>query len=522
MLQFIKDRPMLLSAIITSVISVIALYSEMALFVLALVILVFIFYLIYKRSRGEIIFAALLILAVTVSGFLAAGKTKMLESYDDVLIDGEFVIADTPQNYGEYYSAIFETLQSDVLSKGEKIRVTYNSGNFKFSEKIKAKLLISGIEGKVYKNSNYSQRIFLKGYIKEFENTGENDVVLSLIGSVRKHIRNIVFKNYKASEAATVMALVTGDKSYFTDDFYNNVKCAGVAHVMVVSGMHLSIIVSMFLYIINKFLYNRYLKALTIVFVTVSVMAICGFTMSILRAGITYFLMALALILNRENTSENTLGFAVCLIYLANPFAIFSVAFLLSVLSTFSILVVSIPVIEMLKERKIIKNKLLLTVFSSVIISISTLIFTAPVTIYYFGYISCVSVITNLLIANVTSYAMIFCILGFAFPILAVPFYKISELLVSYINAVINFFGTLPFSTVDTPRFTIILPILLIIMAFWVLVACKLRGDMVKLKEMEIKRVVEGGNGEYARDFGTDFKKRNKKGRKKHIHIIRR
>ncbi len=522
MLNFLKDRPMLLSAIVTSVISVVALYSEVALFVLALIILGFIFYLIYKRTRGELIFATLLILAVTVSGYLTAGKAKMFESYDDVIIDGEFVVVDTPQNHGEYYSAVFETLGSDALNKGEKIRVTYNSGNLEFSQKIKATVSLSGIDGKVYKNSNYSQGTFLKGYIKEYEHTGENDTALSVVGSIRKYIRNKVFKNYKSSEASTVMALVAGDKSYFTAEFYDNVKCAGVAHVMVVSGLHLSIIVSMFLYIINKFFYNRYLKALIIVFVTISVMAICGFTMSILRAGITYILMAMALVLNRENTSENTLGLAVCLIYLANPFAIFSLSFQLSVLSTFAILVVSIPVIEFIREHKIIKNKPLLAVVSLAIVSISALIFTAPVTIYSFGYISCVSVITNLLITNVTSYAIIFCILGFIFPFLTVPFFKVSQLLVSYINGVINYFGSLPFATVNTPRFTIIFPILLIIVVFWGLVACKLRYDMVKLKEIEIKRIVEGGNGEYARDFGTDFKKRNKKRTKKHIHIVRR
>ncbi len=522
MLRFLKDRPMLFSPIIVSVISVVALYSEMALFVLALTILGTIFYLIYKRTRGELIFAALLVLAVTVSGYLSAGKAKTFESYNNNLIDGVFVVTGEPQNHGEYYSAVLETIESDSLNKGEKIQVSYNSENLKYSEKIKANISLSGIEGKLYKNNNYSQGIFLKGYIKNLEHKGENDAVLSVVGNIRKYIKNVVFKNYKADEASTIMALVAGDKSYFTEEFYNNVKCAGVAHIMVVSGMHLSIIISMFLYIINKFLYNRYLKALIIVFATISVMAICGFTMSILRAGITYFLMALALVLNRENTSENTLGLAVCLIYLANPFAIFSLSFQLSVLSTFAILVVSIPVIEYLREHKIIKNKILLAVTSSVIVSISALLFTAPITIYNFGYISTVSVITNLLISEITSFAIIFCILGFIFSFLAVPFFKISELIVTYINTVINYFGTLPFATVNTPKFTIIIPILLIIVVLLALVACKLRYDMVKLKEMEIKRSVEGGNGEYARDFGTDFKKRNKKGSKKHIHIIRR
>lgn len=522
MLNFLKARPMLLAAIATSVISVFALHSEVAIFVLSLIILGFIIYLIYKRTRGELIFAAILILAVTVSGYFTVGKATVFEDYNKVSIKGEFVVIETPQNHGEYYSAVLETVDSDILNKGEKIRITYTDENLKFSEKIKATLSLSGIDGKTYKNNNYSQGIFLNGYIESCEHKGVNDTALSVVGSIRKYIKKTVLKNYKADEASTIMALVAGDKSYFTNEFYSDVKSAGVAHVMVVSGMHLSTIVLMFLYIINKFFYNRYLKALIIVFVTIFVMAVCGFTMSVLRAGITYILMALALLLNRENTSENTLGFAVCLIYLANPFAIFSVAFQLSVLSTFAILVVSQPVINFVKEREIIKKKALFLVFSSAVISVSALIFTAPITIYQFGYISCVSIITNLLISTPASFAMIFCVLGFVFPILKAVFFFLSEVIVTYINAVISYFGSLSFATVNVPRFTIIFPILLIIVAFVILVACKVRGDMVKLKEVESKLILEGGNGEYATDFGTDFKKRSKKSAKKYIHSIRR
>ena len=459
MLNFLKERPMLLSAIIASVISVIAMYSEMAVFVLALFGLGVVFYLIYKKVRGELIFSALLILAITVSGYFTSAKASNFENYNKVSCEGLFVVCEKPQNHGEYFSTVLETIESDVLNKGEKIAVTYNNETLNFPQKIKATLSLSGMDGKTYKNSNYSNGVFIKGYIKACENTAENDDVLAAVNGIRKYIKNIVFENYEAGESATVMALLTGDKSYFTNEFYGNVKSAGVAHVMVVSGLHLSIIVSMFLYIINRFFYNRYLKALIMVFATISVMAICGFTMSILRAGITYFLMALALLLNRENTSENTLGLAVCVIYLVNPFAVFSLSFQLSVLSTFAILVVSVPVIRFVNERKIIKNKLLVTAFSSVVISLSSLIFTAPVVIYQFGYISCASVITNLLITGVVSFAIIFCILGFIFPFLAVVFFNLSQLIVSYINSVINYFGSLPFATVDTPRFTIILPI---------------------------------------------------------------
>ena len=152
---------MLLAAIVTSVISVIALYSEVTLFVLALIILGVIFYLIYKRTRGELIFAALLILAVTVSGYLTASKAKAFENYNDFLISGEFVVAEKPQNHGDYYSAVLETINSDNLTKGEKIRVNYYSENLEFSNKIKATVSLSGIKENAYKNPFlFQERIF--------------------------------------------------------------------------------------------------------------------------------------------------------------------------------------------------------------------------------------------------------------------------------------------------------------------------------------------------------------------------
>ena len=100
------------------------------------------------------------------------------------------------------------------------------------------------------------------------------------------------------------------------------------------------------------------------------VSAVCGFTMSIIRAGVTYILIALSLVLGRSNTPANTLGAAVSLVLLNNPYAIFNVAFQLSVLSTFGILVVAVPCIDFIKENEYVKNKVLFYLISSSLISI--------------------------------------------------------------------------------------------------------------------------------------------------------
>ena len=350
---------------------------------------------------------------------------------------------------------------------------------------------VEKIIGYKFKNSYYSEKIFVNGYIKEFIDTGENDEILAVVDKVRKHIKSKILKYYDFSEGATVMALVTGNRSYFTDDFYSNVKSAGVAHVMVVSGMHLSVMVALFLFLSNKFFYNRYLKAITIFVVTVVLTAICGFTMSILRAGITYLLLALALIINRESTPENTLGCAVTVILFSNPFAVFNIAFQLSVLSTFAIIVVALPITEYVSQNGIIKSKILLSLFSAVLISISALIFTAPVTVYFFGYLSNVSVVTNLLISAPASVAMILCVLGFLFPFAEGLLFYLSEIIVSYMNAVINYFGSLPFAITILPKYTAFIFLAVIITVLWILLACKKRKSMLKLKEIRAKKSKE-------------------------------
>ena len=108
------------------------------------------------------------------------------------------------------------------------------------------------MENSPYKINSYSQKIYLKGSVKNIVKTNKRDFALKCIASLRKYIRQKIFKNYGFSEASTILALVTGDKSYFTDEFYTNVKSVGVAHVMVVSGMHLSIIVTFLLFFTKR------------------------------------------------------------------------------------------------------------------------------------------------------------------------------------------------------------------------------------------------------------------------------
>jgi competence protein ComEC len=157
------------------------------------------------------------------------------------------------------------------------------------------------------------------------------------------------------------------------------------------------------------------------------------------------------------------------------------------------ILVVASPCIEFVERKQYINNKFLFGVFSASLISISATIFTAPVAIYYFGYISNVSLITNLLVCTPATVALCLAVLGIIFVPFGKVFFLLSEIIVKYVNAVINYFGSLIFAATDLPFFAVYFAVGIIIILLCVLLACKKRLNVLKLTEMNNKRIKEGG-----------------------------
>ena len=130
---------------------------------------------------------------------------------------------------------------------------------------------------------------------------------------------------------------------------------------------------------------------------------------------------------------------------------------------------------------------------STSLISISATILTAPVVIYYFGYLSNVALITNLLICTPAEIAICLAILGLLIMPIERFFFALSEIIIKYINAVINYFGTLKFSVTVLPRWTAFIAIVLVIILLFGLLACKKRINMLKLMEIHNKKIKEGG-----------------------------
>lgn len=499
MIDYLRKRPMLISAVGCVISAVCGFYSFWA---LAFCLLLFAAFLILSLFKKQSVFTVVWILLVVmcISCFAHIKKAEKLADMADSNINAYISFESTTYKSEGFYRSNFEVVKSETLPKGTKISLWHTPLNFSLGDILYAKISLSEID-QDYKVSNFSNKIYISGSIKEFERTDVTDNISKGVNKIRNYVAKTVFANMSEDSAATVYALVSGDRSYLEDGFYDNIKASGVAHVMVVSGMHLSIIVSLALKFIEKTVYRPYFRAFIMFCAVIIMCAVCGFTNSILRAGITYIIMALGLLLNRPYSGENALGGAVTFILISSPFTVFNIGFQLSVLSTLGILAVALPICKHLD----IKNKILKYIVDTILLSLSAMLLTLPVTIYVFGYVSNVSVITNLLISFpvtvILSVSVVALILSLILPFMSSVLLGFVDYGVGYINFVINYLGTRSFAVTRMPPFMAFVAGLVILIVFEVLLTCKKRQDMLKLKQMNEKILKEGGNNQKWQSF---------------------
>lgn len=499
---------MLLLAILSSIAVALIYYSFFTAIIFSALCIILMFIIIYKKQSGVFILCGILLLCIMLSAAFTISKIEVKERLDGFKTQGEFIVCEAAYDNGESLAFTAEVLECEYLNRGDKILMQFNGPEIEPGISFKGEIKISSFNDNYTALRHYSENVYISADLSDVRLTNNGDFILKGVASVRNYIKKAIFANFGKAEGATMLAVLTGNNSYLTAEFYSNVKAAGVAHVMVVSGMHLSIIVIFTTYLLNKFFYNRYFKAIIILITVITVFAVCGFTMSIMRAGITYILMSLALALNRQSKSENNLGTAVSIILLFKPLAIFNISFLLSVLSTLGILTVALPINEFINENKIIKSKVLSMTVLSVLITLSAMVFTSPVAIPTFGYISNMSIVTNLLIGLAATVAIHLTIAALILPPFANVLFFVANLIIKYVNFVINYFGSSPFAVTNLPNWAIILTIIAIFLIIYALLACTKQNNVVKLKRILDKKTREGGG---KRKWQALMKKRSKK-----------
>ena len=455
----ILKRPMFYSALVCCIASALSLLSvgvSYAFLTLALILLIF---LVYRKNYKYImvllavlLFAANLLLELTLIG--------VAKQNDDRTVEGEFLVISEPVENEKYSTVTFMAIKDNQLPKNSKYLVFCdNYTDLKIGDVVKAKIKISAINRySKYRISNYSNGIFSTANVKELDATGESNAFYRAAGNVRKYVKKTITKNFTGDSAGLLVALTTGERSLLSDEFLHNVKTTGISHVIVVSGMHLSIIMAAVFWLVDRIFYNKYIRSVLSVAVVLILSSVCGFTMSIIRAGLMFIIGALAPIFERDNDSLSSLMTAITVILVVSPFAVFNVSFQLSVMSTLAIVWLLPFYYEFLNKKFNITSRFIQTILATFLCSTFAIITTLPVTIKVFSFTSIVAPITNLLITIPVTFVLVLSVLGIVLSFLPLgelisyAVFWVGNLCSNVIVYIVNGIAKLPITVAVLPK----------------------------------------------------------------------
>lgn len=202
-------------------------------------------------------------------------------------------------------------------------------------------------------------------------------------------------------------AELTGDKSLLPESDYVAMQETGLAHIFAVSGLHCAFLVTLLSLLIPP-THRRTLCAVASA-VLVFYMLLTGLSPSVARACVMQLFLLSAPLFRRGSDPLTSLAAALTVILLVNPYAVGSVSLQLSFAATLGMVLLSGRLYKSFTGWYRGRNRAVRTALSflaaNLAATLGALVFTAPLTAYYFNLLSLVAPLAGLLAVPAAGYA---------------------------------------------------------------------------------------------------------------------
>jgi competence protein ComEC len=215
-----------------------------------------------------------------------------------------------------------------------------------------------------------------------------------------------IFNNYLSPEpAALASGFLIGETHNIPDATYQAFRRTGTMHLLAVSGSNVALVLIVVLFLVRLVPANRYVRTGFLLAVIVVFSNLSYNQPSVVRAAIMAALALGAGLFYRRVAFNNIIPAAAAIILFFDPTQLFDIGFELSFAVTWGLALFLPPLNSLCESKKLNRplRYLLLLVASSLV---ATLI-SAPITAYYFGQVSLVSVLSNLIIVPLVSAAVV-------------------------------------------------------------------------------------------------------------------
>jgi competence protein ComEC len=283
-----------------------------------------------------------------------------------------------------------------VYKNGDTVRITANVLSDPVDYSTSQYLRLAGL--KVYlplfPEISYGDRIVVEGVVSDGKLDNPKLIKIldrkTFLSGFRNSIINFYQQVLPAKEAGLIGGVVLGSKNAMPQDFYQETKNVGVAHIVVASGTNVTFVVSFLMGIFTLALPRR--KAIGFVIIGVIMyLFVSGFDAPLIRAAVMALLAFTAQETGRLINAWRVLILTGAFMLIYNPDWLIDIGFILSFASTASIMLFQKRITGFLKRvPEIIKEDFATTLAAQIGVT--------PILFVTFGQFNIWSPIANILV----------------------------------------------------------------------------------------------------------------------------
>lgn len=212
----------------------------------------------------------------------------------------------------------------------------------------------------------------------------------------RERIREAINSHLIEPDGSIINAMVIGDQGSVPQETRQNLSRVGIIHILSVSGTHITFAIAIITFVLARFTYRRFVIFFFASLGVIFYLLIAGSPNCASRSAIMGLMAFFALFKGRNSNLKTALWFSAAVLLGMDPAAVFADAgFDLSFLA-----VIGMAYVYPLFDRSIIWGRIgfgwkILQVF---LLSVSISLTTVPLVYYYFGVVSWISPIANLVL----------------------------------------------------------------------------------------------------------------------------
>lgn len=223
---------------------------------------------------------------------------------------------------------------------------------------------------------------------------------ISRVSQMRKDAMHVFERLFPEPDASVFIAMMIGDRGMIPRDITSSFQKSGIIHILSISGFHVSLIASVLLLVFWRLPFRSWLISLCIGVVLWAYIGAIGAPPAAIRAGMFWTLIMIAYRSRALIALPTTILLTLAALLTYDATLVRSIGFQLSIAAVSGIGV------GIFLFRRIYVSRYLRPVVASFAVSLGASLATFPLTAYYFGNISIVGIIVNIIIVPLVALMM--------------------------------------------------------------------------------------------------------------------